>query len=353
MIPGLKTPDGALYCTTVAPAAGDPVSGGVTMTPDGWVRANANSPQKWDQGKGFLTNGALCVDVLGSAVVGYVNGLPVTATGALKCQLNTTPVAADTYVGGLRVGPLGGLYIVDAAPAFSPADLFLGGTQGAWFDPSDFSTMFQDSAGSIPVTGVGQPVGLIKDKSGRGNNAIQATAASRPVLQIDANSKYYLEFDGVDDFLLPPSTILSSANQGTETHGARRILPNGSDGAVMCNFGTGIDSHEPFSGVTFYSSFLSASRPAFGTILIDSNYVLTQVKDTTTLGVRYNGAQSGSIAAVTSGLGAAPSFCKNTTGNLFYRGRIYSIIVRGALSTAQEITDTETWVASKTGVTLP
>jgi hypothetical protein len=116
MIPGLKTPDGALYCTTVAPAAGDPVSGGVTMTHDGWVRVNANAPQKFDQGKGFVLNGALCIDVLGSAIAGYVNGLPVTATGALKCQLNQPVSPGDAYVGGLRVGSLGGLYIVDAPP---------------------------------------------------------------------------------------------------------------------------------------------------------------------------------------------------------------------------------------------
>ena len=36
---------------------------------------------------------------------------------------------------------------------------------GAWFDPEDLSTMFQDAAGTVPVTAVGQPVGLVLDKS--------------------------------------------------------------------------------------------------------------------------------------------------------------------------------------------
>lgn len=49
--------------------------------------------------------------------------------------------------------------------AFSPLDLFKQGEQGAWYDPSDFSTMFQESVGTTPVTAVGQPVGLILDKS--------------------------------------------------------------------------------------------------------------------------------------------------------------------------------------------
>lgn len=48
--------------------------------------------------------------------------------------------------------------------AFNPASLFAGGEQGAWYDPSDFSTLFQDSAGTTPVTAVGQPVGLMLDR---------------------------------------------------------------------------------------------------------------------------------------------------------------------------------------------
>ena len=49
---------------------------------------------------------------------------------------------------------------------FIPSELFRDGLiDGAWLDPSDMSTMFQDAAGTIPVTAVEQPVGLILDKS--------------------------------------------------------------------------------------------------------------------------------------------------------------------------------------------
>lgn len=37
--------------------------------------------------------------------------------------------------------------------------------EGFVYDPNDLSTMYQDSTGSTPVTGIGQPVGLILDKS--------------------------------------------------------------------------------------------------------------------------------------------------------------------------------------------
>lgn len=43
--------------------------------------------------------------------------------------------------------------------------LFANNEQGFAFDFNDLSTMYQDSAGTIPVTGVGQPVGLVLDKS--------------------------------------------------------------------------------------------------------------------------------------------------------------------------------------------
>jgi hypothetical protein len=49
--------------------------------------------------------------------------------------------------------------------AFNPRRLYAQGEQGAWYDPSDLSTLFQDSAGTIPVTASGQPVGLMLDKS--------------------------------------------------------------------------------------------------------------------------------------------------------------------------------------------
>ena len=52
---------------------------------------------------------------------------------------------------------------------FNPISWFLKGEPGAWYDPSDLTTLFQDSAGTIPMSAVGtvadQPVGLMLDKS--------------------------------------------------------------------------------------------------------------------------------------------------------------------------------------------
>ena len=119
---------------------------------------------------------------------------------------------------------------------WTPYDVFRGGNVlGAWYDPSDLSTLFQDAAGTIPVTEVGQTIGLMKDKSGNGWHLFQNTNSSKPILSKNG-LKYYLTFDGVDDYLwmnLAPMTnsglqvniaIALSANTTTDS----RILAEGS-----------------------------------------------------------------------------------------------------------------------------
>jgi hypothetical protein len=126
---------------------------------------------------------------------------------------------------------------------FSPLTLFASGSQGAWYDPADFSTLFQDSAGTTPVTATGQPVGKILDKSGRGNHATQATATVRPLLQQDASGYYYLSFDGVDDWLATGNVDLSAAGQVSTFAGL--LCSNtaaGAIGMVINQGGTGFNS---------------------------------------------------------------------------------------------------------------
>lgn len=44
----------------------------------------------------------------------------------------------------------------------------------AWWDTSDLSTLFQDSAGATPVTATSDPVGRLADKSGNARHLIQS-----------------------------------------------------------------------------------------------------------------------------------------------------------------------------------
>lgn len=91
-----------------------------------------------------------------------------------------------------------------------PLTMFAHGEPGLWFDPSDFSSMYQDIAGTNPVTAAGQSVGRIVDKSGNGYYAAPTLDARRPTLAQDAEGYYYLQFDGTDDTMIVTSLNLSS-----------------------------------------------------------------------------------------------------------------------------------------------
>ena len=76
---------------------------------------------------------------------------------------------------------------------FYPGSLFAAGEQGVWYDPSDMTTMFQDVAGTTPVTAVEQSVGLLLDKR---------------------SPAYSVYFDGTGDYLTVQNTA-SVNNFGT------------------------------------------------------------------------------------------------------------------------------------------
>ena len=114
---------------------------------------------------------------------------------------------------GLRLPRLGAMM---QSGGFSPADLFTGSETGVFYDVSDLSSMNTepDQSGSVPA--VGDVVRFIADKSGNGNDAQNTSLSASPVLRQDANSRYYLEFDGINDALVTQSNINVSGNSMRE-----------------------------------------------------------------------------------------------------------------------------------------
>jgi hypothetical protein len=89
---------------------------------------------------------------------------------------------------------------LDLNGTFDPESLFTGGYVGGWYDPSDLSTLWQDSARTTPVTADGDPVGCIDDKSGNGFHLTQATSGKRPLYRT-SGGLHWLVNDGIDDVL--------------------------------------------------------------------------------------------------------------------------------------------------------
>ena len=248
--------------------------------------------------------------------------------------------------------------LANAVAAYNPATLFSGGQQGAWYDPSDFSTMFQDVAGTVPVTATGQAVARINDKSGRGNHATQATAPARPILRIDAAGKYYLEFDGFDDFLQTTSDVITAATSMYACFGAKWT------GAGSIDIGTyaAIGSATPLHSFSHFGSGVSylIYSDAFG----DKNASVAQQTTInkhvatfgavigSTLSLRFNQAsitvnQTTPVAARTASSGLRIGAREGT--GYFLNGALYSVIFVGTVLSAAEISSTEGYVNSKTG----
>lgn len=78
--------------------------------------------------------------------------------------------------------------------------IFDSGSSGLWYDPNDFSTMFQDVDMKIPITSVGQSVSVIVSKNNNGAMMSALNASKCPILQYNNTTKnHYLLYDGIDD----------------------------------------------------------------------------------------------------------------------------------------------------------
>lgn len=79
---------------------------------------------------------------------------------------------------------------------FSPLSLFSAGQAGAWYEPYNVGSLFQDSGLTTPVTAASDPVGGIKDLSGNGLHAVQTDNGRRPTYA-EGSGMRWLDMDPV------------------------------------------------------------------------------------------------------------------------------------------------------------
>ena len=252
---------------------------------------------------------------------------------------------------------------------FSPASLFAGGTEGAWYDPSDLSTLFQDSAGTTPVTASGQPVGKMLDKSGRANHAVQATAARRPTYT-EGSGLSWLAFDGVGDAMATAAIDFTGTDKMSVF--AAIYKPSDSGQKIICELtrrSTNQGAFSLFTGDTNTSrrfAWSTAHPQAFigtadfaGAVTAVQSVLFDRAGATTLTQIfpRVNGAIPTLTEVVNEDPGGSFAYDVLNTGSrngaqYFFQGNMYGLIVRGAASTAAEVASTEVYLASNSGVTL-
>lgn len=245
---------------------------------------------------------------------------------------------------------------------FSPLSMFAAGEQGAWYDPSDLTSMFQDTAGTVPVTAAGQTVARINDKSGRGNHRTQATGLSQPILQQDASGRYHLLYDGSNDFMT--ATIdMAAADSMALVFGIRKL--SDAAAAIFIEASSGLTGSGAYAVNAPTGASATINARSRGTVTSDAIYTNAAVAAPVTLVasmdadisadrniLRINGAQV-ATSATDQGTGNYGSHTvyfgrRSGTSNPF-NGREYGIIIRGGTSTAAQIAAMETWMNAKTG----
>ena len=249
------------------------------------------------------------------------------------------------------------------AVPFTPASLFAGGIAGAWYGPSDLSTLFQDSAGTTPVTAAGQPVGLMLDKSGNDNHAAQAISAKRPTYT-EGSGLSWLAFDGVDDAMATGAidyTVTDKVSIFTGTQkddNSTRMVAELSASVIGNNGSFFMLTSSTYASTARGDANLSSNqRTDKNTVSGANTSVITALSDipadSTIIG--RNGSQEGEATGDKGG-GNFGNHVLNigSRGNssLFLNGKLYGLIIPGKLASAGEIASTEAYMASKTGVTL-
>jgi len=237
---------------------------------------------------------------------------------------------------------------------FSPADLFLQGEQGAWYLIRP-ELLFQDAAGTVPVTADGDPVGRMLDQSGNGNHATQSLSGARSLYNLDSGLQS-LSFDGVNDdydlgfvasglngsaFMISIACqYLGGADQGdifeaagdSGKLGGRIIFFNG---AYIVQTGTGSSRNT-----------ITAGPPG-------GKDVMTLIYTGADMIARINGVQVGRLNGITYASATTNSIIGSEDGlSMFAEMEVYGAFSYIGSITQEQIDITEAYLASLMGITL-
>lgn len=245
--------------------------------------------------------------------------------------------------------------------------LFDNGEQGARYAPYDLSSMFQDAAGTIPVTADGDPVGLMLDKSGNGNHASQSTAPARPLYKTDG-TLHWIEFDGVDDFMVTASFAWGSDEAFMSVGLTRRSTISRIVYELSSGVGSNPGSFYLASGEIDAQQYTSLSRGSAGSNITIRSSVVSDTPPSTNIVsalhdisddmsvVRADGVD-GATATGDKGAGNFGTYplylCARNGGGVFLNGDLFGGVLRNVNPNVHELSAVETYLAVKSGITLP
>jgi len=237
--------------------------------------------------------------------------------------------------------------------------LFGAGEQGAFYIPrpivNGVQSLFQDSAGTVPVTADGDPGGLMVDQSPNNKNASQSVSAERPVYTL-ANGLDFLLFDAVSDRLLFPF-IAGDADNFVFSIAVTPEVASDNNPRYFGLVGTGINLQCGYvNNGTVFTRVGSVAQTTVSSITLGNTYVISHIRQGGVSSIRINGT----VFSLGGSGPSADSFFSNTgvlgsgyQPNKFkLKGKIHAALFRYGSITEGQLSDIDTYFASVAGVTL-
>ena len=266
---------------------------------------------------------------------------PIFQSPVWRLTVDAWPMLAD------------GDYICSAEKAgnWTPLDLFLFGEEGFWFDGSDFSTMFKDSSGSVPVTAVGDAVSYWENKiSGQQVSRISATDTRvAPLVETYNTDKLRLTWDGSNDRLAFSSPNLSQGGAITFAIGFRKaqsysgaLQPYRASGTGSALQNVQVQGNNTVIFQTFGQMLTSVNAISNETMNIG---LMWAQQNTTSLNIDLNGVTAALGPVPTNGAIAAAPTLPNVAASV--RFSISQIVLVNRVLTVEERDQLKAFIASK------
>jgi hypothetical protein len=252
-----------------------------------------------------------------------------------------------------------------AVAGFNPATL----SPDLWLDPSDLTTLFQNSGGTGAVAADGDPVGYIGDKGASVSNCIQATAGARPLYKTSAGLRWLL-FDGVSNYLRSVNNMLSFVTVSTcdiLCAGKVTIVSAGTGGGALYNGDTFfMDITNGAISLPFSTDMVSVSVSGMAAFGYDTTF--TYIADNYTSGAAFvahmrhtggilsltiNARTTVTVANANWGFGATQmNLGANYSNAHFTQLSMYGMFAKKTTLSAPDLASLKTWMGAKVGIVL-
>ncbi len=253
---------------------------------------------------------------------------------------------------------------------FSPNSLFAAGESGDWIDPSDLSKIWQDTAGTTPVTADGQSVQRIDGQRG----IISLRNATNPPLYKTSGGLHWLQFDGTNDGLASNATLdLTGTDEVTvcvgvrksnDLAGGRRVIELSADagttnGSLLVTAPDSVAANYGFYlRGTAVAGYRATTFAAGTTNVLTVNYNISGATLADNIAPRVNG-QVPTLTSSAAGPAGSGNFGNHTVNvgsragtGFYFAGNVYFLLIRGALTSGAQLTNLERLCGQKSGVTI-